>query len=400
MVLRTNYWEERLIENQFKLGTKKMDKEILKIYKLASKELQALVNDLWLKMLQNGSISQWQLYQYGRYIVMQEQINKILTSLGQQEISIINTQLQALYETTFTESARYLGGEVLSGSFSLLNPQTAYEVANANFKGATFSDRIWKRQDLLKEQLTRVITNSAILGKDWKSVSRDLASRLEVGLSDSKRLVRTETIRVLNSAALNKAIERGYSTYHVLMETDACDECKAEYEGKNFKLGDGNAPPLHPHCRCCVIIDIPQENTNTSSDSSDIMNTGALNEYSDRANEHAQRYYESVRHMTSDVDKISAATGWKKEAIEKIKEHVFIKEHDLGNGYPERFAPSYHMSQSWQRLISGKFKEQDIVLLKHEYLELALMKKGHTQYEAHIAASKKHNYANYTRKGE
>ena len=256
MILRTNYWEERLIGNQYRKGTKKMDKEILKIYKYATKELQAAVNDLGIKMLQNGSISQGQLYQYGRYITLQEQINKILTNLGQQEISIINTQLQALYETTFTESDRYLGGEVLSGSFSLLNTQTAYEVANANFKGAVFSDRIWKRQDLLKEQLVRVITNSAVLGKDWKSVSRDLASRLEVGLSDSKRLVRTETMRVLNSAAINKAIEIGYEYYRVLLEVDACDECYSEYEGKLFSLKGGSPPPLHPHCRCCIIVEM------------------------------------------------------------------------------------------------------------------------------------------------
>lgn len=233
-----------------------MDAQILKVYKSATKELQAAVNDLWLKMLQNGTISQGQLYQYGRYIALQEQINKILTNLGQQEINIINDQLQSLYETTFTESARYLGGEVLSGSFDLINKQSAIEVVNANFKGATFSERIWTRRDLLNEQLGRVITNSAVLGKDWKSVSRDLASRLEVGLSDSKRLVRTETIRVLNTACTNKAIERGYKTYHVLMEGDACPECQNEYTDKTFNLGEGSPPPLHPNCKCTILIDI------------------------------------------------------------------------------------------------------------------------------------------------
>lgn len=233
-----------------------MDKEILKIYKSATKELQAAVNDLWLKMLQSGGISQGQLYQYGRYIALQEQINKILTSLGQQEISIINAQLQNLYETTFMESARYLGGEVLSGSFSLMNKQSAIEVVNANFKGATFSERIWTRRDLLNDQITQLITNSAVLGKDWKRVSRDLAGRLEVGLSDSRRLVRTETIRVLNTACTNQAIERGYKTYHVLLEGDACPECNNKYDNKTFNLGEGSPPPLHPHCRCCVLIDI------------------------------------------------------------------------------------------------------------------------------------------------
>lgn len=253
MTLRNNYWEERLIGNQYRKGTKRMDTQILKVYKSATKELQALVNDAWLKMLQSGSISQSQLYQYGRYIKLQEQINTILTSLGQQEVNIVNTQLQDLYETTYNESTRYLGAR---DSFSLLNKQNAIEVVNANFKGATFSDRIWTRRDLLNEQLIRVITNSAVLGQDHKRVARDLARRLEVGLSDSRALVRTETMRVLNTACTNSALERGYETYHVLMENNACEECVEKYANKTFTLGVDQPPPKHTHCKCCPIIDI------------------------------------------------------------------------------------------------------------------------------------------------
>ena len=131
---------------------------------------------------------------------------------------------------------------------------------------------------------------------------------------------------------------------------------------------------------------------------SGIINTGAisgaLNPYSKEAAKHATQYYESVRHMKTDVSKISAATGISQDKIDKIKNHVFIAEHDLLTGR-ERFAPSYDMAQSWQRLINGDYKEQDIVLLKHEYAELRYMEKGYTQNEAHILASKKYNYAKY-----
>ena len=253
--MSSEYWTARLIQNQYKKGTKRMDSQLIKVYQLASKELKACVNDLWLKMLQDGTLTQNGIYQYGRYIELQQQINKILKSLGQEEINIMNSQLQALYDATFTESARYLGGDVLGG-FTLLNPKTAEEVVNSNFKGAIFSDRIWKRQDELKNQLIRVITNSAVLGQDHKRVARDLSKRLGVSLSDSRRLVRTETIRVLNSACINKAIERGYEYYRVLLEVDACDECLSEYEGKLFSLKGGNPPPLHPHCRCCIIVEM------------------------------------------------------------------------------------------------------------------------------------------------
>ena len=131
---------------------------------------------------------------------------------------------------------------------------------------------------------------------------------------------------------------------------------------------------------------------------SGIMNTGvisgALNPYSKEAEKHAFQYYESVRHMTTDTQKISAATGISRDKIDKIKNHVFITEHDLLTGH-KRFDPSYDMAQSWQRLINGDFKEQDIVLQKHEYAELRYMEKGYSQNEAHILASKKYNYAKY-----
>lgn len=123
--------------------------------------------------------------------------------------------------------------------------------------------------------------------------------------------------------------------------------------------------------------------------------SGALNPNSKEADEHANRYYESVRHMTNDTVRIAKNTGWKQSAIEQIKNYVFVEEHDLIEGH-KRFTPSYDMAQSWQRLIDGKIiKEQDWVLLKHEYLEMKLVEKGMTQDEAHIVASKKHNFAKY-----
>ena len=64
------------------------------------------------------------------------------------------------------------------------------------------------------------------------------------------------------------------------------------------------------------------------------------------------------------------------------------------DGKIERFAPSFEMSQSWQRLIDGKnIQPHDITLLKHELMERELMKKGFSQDEAHIRTSQKYNYA-------
>ena len=122
--------------------------------------------------------------------------------------------------------------------------------------------------------------------------------------------------------------------------------------------------------------------------------SGALNPYSKRAEEHAVRYYKSVRKMKTDTKRISKATGIKRDKLDKIKNHIFVDKHKLSNG-TRRFDPSYDMAQSWQRLISGNYEEKDMILLKHEYAELRLMEKGFSQNDAHIRASKRYNYADY-----
>ena len=117
------------------------------------------------------------------------------------------------------------------------------------------------------------------------------------------------------------------------------------------------------------------------------------NTYSPAARAHAERYYGLVREMKTDVARIAQNTGYSEETIQRIKNFVFLEEHDLGDPEPRRFDPSFPMAQSWQRLINGTPEPHDLTLLKHEILEKELMDSGMSQDDAHIEASKKYNYA-------
>lgn len=111
------------------------------------------------------------------------------------------------------------------------------------------------------------------------------------------------------------------------------------------------------------------------------------------AEKHAERYYGLVRSMTTDVSKIAENTGYSEAVIQRIKNFIFVDEHDLGDPMPRRFDPSFAMAQSWQRLINGTPEPHDLTMLRHEILEKELMDSGMSQYAAHIEASKKYNYA-------
>lgn len=119
---------------------------------------------------------------------------------------------------------------------------------------------------------------------------------------------------------------------------------------------------------------------------------GALNPESDEAEEHAFRYYGLVRKMKTDCKRIAANTGFREKDIQRIKNHVFYKKHELYDGEFDYFHPSYQMAQSWQRLIDGKnIKNCDLVLLNHEFLE-SIFEEDLNAEKAHRKTEEIYNY--------
>ena len=122
--------------------------------------------------------------------------------------------------------------------------------------------------------------------------------------------------------------------------------------------------------------------------------TGAriTNQYGKPANAHAERYYGLVRSMNTDTFRIAQNTGFPESDIRKVKQYLFMDEHDLGDGRLSRFDCDFSIAQSWQRLIDGKPEPHDITLLRHEIMERGLVESGMPQRDAHIETSKTYNY--------
>ena len=134
-----------------------------------------------------------------------------------------------------------------------------------------------------------------------------------------------------------------------------------------------------------------------------IINTGASGAIPrkdmKRMNNHAKLYYDEIRNRTSDIEAISKNSGFPKNDIEKIKNHVFFNEYNLSEEAPTRFEPDYDMAVSWQRLVEGNdIREMDIILLNHELMEHELMtEKGLSYREAHEETEKKYNYSKHVK---
>ncbi len=137
------------------------------------------------------------------------------------------------------------------------NAKTAEAIVNGSFKGATFSERIWLHQDLMKADLDKMLQQGLIGGKNARAICKDLEKYLvgeaKTGKKGAKyyteRLMRTELARV-QTEAQKKSFERdGFTEYEFLANSGCCDICKAN-DGKVFDvkkmLPGENAAPMHP----------------------------------------------------------------------------------------------------------------------------------------------------------
>ena len=143
------------------------------------------------------------------------------------------------------------------------NARLAHTIPNASFHNGTFSDRIWQYQDLMREDLSKILSRGLIQGKNPRAIAKDLQKywygndpRTGGGaVYCMERLMRTELARVQTEAQKQSFEKNGFTEYMFIANSGCCGDCKA-LDGKHFKVskmmpGD-NAAPLHPHCRCSV----------------------------------------------------------------------------------------------------------------------------------------------------
>lgn len=135
------------------------------------------------------------------------------------------------------------------------NAKKARVIVDASYKNATWSERIWAHQSMLKSEIDKLLQEGLIQGKHPSVLARHLEKRFGVSKSNAMRLMVTELARVQTEAQKQSYIENGFDYYQYVacQKLDACSECK-RLDEKVFKVIDmmpgENAPPMHPYCHC------------------------------------------------------------------------------------------------------------------------------------------------------
>lgn len=164
--------------------------------------------------------------------------------------------LQGRTEDELARQAGILGKTVRN------NAQKAHAIVNGSFHNGTFSDRIWQYQDLMREDLGKLLQQGLIQGKGARAITKDLRKYL-IGDKTGKgatynveRLMRTELARVQTEAQKQSFERNGFDKYMFIVNGGCCPICEGVAKKNDgiyavAKMMPGtNAPPMHPHCRC------------------------------------------------------------------------------------------------------------------------------------------------------
>lgn len=145
----------------------------------------------------------------------------------------------------------------LQNAVSKVDSKALEDVLRTRWSGKNYSERIWKNQKLLAQTIKDEMMTAVHRGESVEKISKRVAKRMDVGISNARRLVRTELNFVNNQAAFESIEDAGMKYYRFIATLDrrTSDKCRS-MDGKVFYLQEReygvNIPPLHPNCRSTI----------------------------------------------------------------------------------------------------------------------------------------------------
>ena len=267
------YWQDRIIlkDKLLERDVKKIEKELLKLYKDTKKEV---LNEL--KIL----YSDMEHTEYAKYRIesLLSAINKSLDNLYSGNEEALKNGLEQIYKEMYKQASIDL--EV---SFNTINDDLIKEVTatewgtklndekdvfvlheevrkklEENWSGATLIERIQEHKRKLSFTLKEELAKGLIRGDSLQEKSNRLSDKMDLAYSNSMRMVRTESCWIMNEATKQNYLDNDikYYEFSAFLDKKTSKICK-ELDGKVIKVEEAivgkNMPPLHPNCRSCMI---------------------------------------------------------------------------------------------------------------------------------------------------
>ena len=248
-----SYWEKRLANDLWNTynNTSKYQKELIEIYKKATDEILEELYRIASKYEENGVISRSEFYKAEHLKRMEKGFNDILKGLGEKIENKGNKIILNAGEDVVKKTGRSLGIDIN------YNEDLAKKLMQTEWKGSNFSKRVWRNSKKLERELNTQVKKGILTGKPTAQIAIELNKSMGSGLSNSARLIRTETMHHMNDINLAHMKDSGISKVKEIVTLDerTSSTCKVH----NNKIHDIDKAPIlprHPNCRCVLVAHI------------------------------------------------------------------------------------------------------------------------------------------------
>lgn len=181
--------------------------------------------------------------------------------LKQAELGIIEQQfieelLKQVYNTGYLATLNHLDNA--AAMFMIDDELLRQTIYKKWVNSGNFSDRIWSNKRKLINFIRNYMRDALIRGDSYAKIIKMLRGRLQVSMSDAKRLITTESAFVLNQANRQAFIDAGIKKYQItaVMDNKTSKTCR-NLNGEIFEYGKDvvgvTYPPFHSYCRTTVI---------------------------------------------------------------------------------------------------------------------------------------------------
>lgn len=286
-----DYWQKRE-EEKLNKGIKdcnKLAKELEQHYKLASKQIEKEINNLFEKYARDNQLTYAEATKYltsdefkiwrtdikgylkmiednpevllelntlamksriTRWEALQYEIDKILNELTQTAVESTTELLTDTLEDNYnrnvfniSKNAGYLA------NFSGINQKTINKILSYEWSGNNYSTRIWKNTNQLKDVIKEEILQMIIRGEDSRKIAKRVSERMDTSYKNAVRLVQTEHSYICAKANEETYKDLGIEKYQFLATPSerTCKVC-GNLDLKVFKVTEAkvgiNYPPL------------------------------------------------------------------------------------------------------------------------------------------------------------
>ena len=181
-----------------------------------------------------------------------------LADLTKKAEDAIDRYFPTVYQDFYYHSLYDIGQKIgLRAAVTAVDDKQVLSILKTPWSGKNYSQRIWKDNAQLGKTIKDVVTQATHRGTDIETLSRLVSRRMDVGVSNARRLVRTELNFTENRAAFDSIKEAGmkYYRFSATLDRRTSATCR-DHDGHVYPIDEyqpgSTAPPLHPNCRSTI----------------------------------------------------------------------------------------------------------------------------------------------------